>query len=75
MACITQSNAWHSITTHASAGSGYLGQTQGPSGTAVHSGSSQTSVLVEVSIQRAREKDAEPYMPYGKRDHWCHLPV
>lgn len=73
VACITQSNAWHSITTHASAGSSYLGQTPGPLWN--WSGSSQTSVLVKVSIQKAGEKDAEPHRPYGKRDHWCHLPV
>ena len=44
----------------ASAGSGYLGQTQGLSGIGVHRGSSQTSVLVKVSNQRAGEQNAEP---------------
>lgn len=33
-----------------------LGQTECPSGTGVHEGSSQTYVLVKVSIQRAEEK-------------------
>lgn len=48
--CITQSHAWPSIKTHASVGSSYLGQNQGPSG--IRSmGSFQTSVLVKVSIQ------------------------
>lgn len=65
VACITLSSAWHSITTHPSAGSSYLGHTWSPSGSAIHVGSSQTSVLVILSIQRVGQEDAEPQSLVG----------
>lgn len=56
MACITLSKACHSITTHASAESTYLGQTKGSCGIGVCKSSSQAYVLVKMIIQRAEEK-------------------
>lgn len=65
-------NAWPSIKTHASVGSSYLGQTRGPSGIGVWGHFWLTCLL---KWAPRGEKDAEPHRPYGKRDHWCHLPV
>lgn len=68
VACIPQSNAWHSITAHASAGSSYLGHTQSPSGSGVHRGSSQASVLVNASIQReGGDRRWAPTGPFGRK--------
>lgn len=74
VACTTQSNAWPSITTQASAGPSYLGQTQGPLRNQ-SMGSFQTSVLVKVSIQRKGREMLNPTGLLGKEITEDHLPV
>lgn len=69
MACITPSNAWHSITTHASVESTYLGQTKRPCGIGVQKGSSQAYVLVKTIIQRAEEKLTGATHRFGACEH------